>query len=124
MSEGTCDVSIGGYDGDGPEFFHVATVTARKPHKCDECGGALQPGQRYERSSGKWEGDWSTHRSCLQCGEITAEFGEDYAFGQFWPEMESAWAHGAHLQACLNRLKTVPAKERMRQQWMKWKGLV
>jgi hypothetical protein len=124
VSEGTCDVSIGDYDGDPAEVFHASVVTARKRHKCDECGEPIEPRQRYERSSGKWDGVWSVWRLCLPCRDISAEFSDNgRVFGELWPEMERNWDEGAHLQACLNRLTTVAAKERLRHQWMKWKGL-
>jgi hypothetical protein len=37
--------------------------------------------------------------------------------------MEEAWDEGAHITACLNRLTTVGAKERLLTQWRKWKEL-
>ena len=124
MNEGTCDVSIGGYDGDPAEVFHASIVTARKGHKCDECGEPIAPKQQYERISGKWDGSWSVWRLCLPCREIGSEFSEDgRTLGMLWEDLEANWDEGAHLQACLNRLTTVAAKERMRHQWMKWKQL-
>ena len=32
-----CDVCIGTYDYDGPEFWQRSTPKARKPHRCCEC---------------------------------------------------------------------------------------
>ncbi len=125
MSDGTCDVSIGDYDGDPAEVFHQSVVTARNAHACDECRERIQPGQRYERTSGKWDGEWSTWRLCLSCVETSIEFTEGYGrtFGILWEDLRNNWEEGAHLQACLNRLTTVAAKEHMRRQWLTWKGL-
>lgn len=124
MSDGTCDVSIGEYDGDAPSVFHESIVTARKAHKCNECNEPIVPGQKYERVSGKWD-DWQVYRFCLPCSEAQREFSEGARiFGVLWDEMRENWAGGAHLQACLNRLTTVAAKTHMRQQWLKWKRLV
>ena len=124
MSEGACDVSLGDYDGDAAELYHEAIVTARTPKKCDECNETIEPKQRYERVSGKWDGEWSVWRSCLPCSEALTEFSENgRCFGVLWDGMRDNWEQGAHLQACLNRLTTTAAKEHMRRQWLKWKRL-
>lgn len=126
MAEGTCDVSIGGYDGDPAEVWSVKRVTARKAHVCAECREMIQPTQQYERAVGLFDGEWSTWRICLSCCEISVEFteggGRVYG-GEMWQELEDNWAGGAHLQACLNRLTTVSAKELMRRRWLKWKQI-
>lgn len=43
-----------------PDFYDERMVTARKPHKCCETGRMIQPGERYWRICGKWEGDFMT----------------------------------------------------------------
>jgi len=126
MTDGFCDVSIGGYDGDVASVWNVKTVKARTPHVCDECGETIVPTQQYERASGLFDGEWSTWRICLPCCEVSAEFTESggrvYG-GAMWNELVDQWEQGAHLQACLNRLTTAAAKAMMRRRWMKWKRL-
>lgn len=123
MSDGYCDVSLGDYDGDPAKVFHAHTVTARKPHVCDECKGAIEPGQKYERVSGLWD-RWQLWRFCLPCSEIQQEFSErGRTFGILWDTLYEEWGEGATLQGCLNRVTSVAAKEHMRQQWLKWKRL-
>ncbi len=124
MSDGTCDVSLDEYDGDHASVFNSHEPKARKPHKCFECGASIPIGALYERVSGKWEDKWATYRFCLPCSEIGKEFSDHgRSFGYLWEGMNEAWDDGAHLQACLNRLVTVAAKERLRAQWLAWKGL-
>lgn len=121
----TCDVSLGGYDGDPAEFYNASVVKrCRKPHRCDECKRTIEPGESYERIVGKWEGDFETWIFCDECREISAEFSEGArTFNVLWDEMRQNWSEGAHLQACLNRLSTAKAKAHMVVQWKKWKGL-
>ena len=41
--------------------------TARKPHKCNYCGGIIQPKERYNRYVGKYDGEiytWDSHEKC------------------------------------------------------------
>lgn len=124
MSEGFCDVSLGDYDGDAASVFRSHMVRARKPHRCYECRDQISIGQQYERVNGLWEHTWSTYRFCLPCSEIQREFSENgRTFGEMWNQLQDFWEEGAHLQACLNRLTTVAAKEHMRRWWLEWKRL-
>lgn len=125
MSDGTCDVSIGEYDGDAASFYHETTPKARKTHTCIECRETIPIGARYTKSVGKWDGEFSTVRLCESCKEIGAEFsnGGSWAYGTIWDELETNWDDGAHLQACLNRLTSVSAKELLARKWRKWKGI-
>ena len=35
--------------GDPPDFYVATKPKARKHHVCEECGGPIMPGERYER---------------------------------------------------------------------------
>jgi len=52
---------------DRPEFYVRETPTARKPHRCDECGETIAPGDVYERVRAKWDGHVSTFDTCARC---------------------------------------------------------
>lgn len=54
-------------DYDPPDFCRVDMVTARKPHRCDDCARGIAPGEQYQRVSGKWEGSVSTFCVCADC---------------------------------------------------------
>ena len=56
-----------------PAHFYAATTPkARVTHKCYECGGAILPGEQYERVVAIWErGDpLSTVCTCCRCLEL------------------------------------------------------
>ncbi|GAA6121494.1 hypothetical protein [Acidovorax sp. FG27] len=54
-------------DYDPAEFYSVSVPTARKAHRCDECGRAISPGETYERVIGKWDGSVSVFKTCRRC---------------------------------------------------------
>lgn len=125
MSDGYCDVDFGDAsdDADPVEFFNVTTAKARKPHQCSECHGPITVGEQYQRASYKFEGDFHMDRRCAPCAETAAEFNYHMFGGDLWGELREQWDQGAHVQSCIARLTTMRAKEHMRQQWLKWKGL-
>jgi len=57
-------------DYDLPEFFSETVRTAKKPHRCCECGRAIAVGEKYENVTGKWEGDFSTYKTCVRCRAV------------------------------------------------------
>lgn len=63
-------------DGDRPDFFNEKTVTAKKQYKCCECRTPIVIGERYMRSSGKWDGDVCSFKTCLSCNEAKQKLGE------------------------------------------------
>lgn len=54
-------------DYDQPEWYREHVGTARKTHRCGECGSDIKPGEQYEYVAGKWEGDVSYHKTCERC---------------------------------------------------------
>lgn len=76
-------------DGDGSaECYDQRIVTAKKLHKCTECGEDIPSGSRYEYTKGLWEGSWSVFKTCLSCREIRDHFACDgYLFGQLWSDL-------------------------------------
>jgi len=58
------------YYDDGPEFITKKFVTARKQHKCCECGAEIKPGDAYERVTGKWSGDFDSIATCEPCADL------------------------------------------------------
>lgn len=53
-----------------PDFFSESMHTARKAHRCSECGRAIDVGEQYENTTGKWDGDFSTFKTCLRCRAV------------------------------------------------------
>lgn len=54
-------------DYEQPEFSTVTNPVARRQHRCYECGSTIQPGERYERVDGKWDGYLDTFKTCPHC---------------------------------------------------------
>lgn len=77
------------YDGEyAPEFFNERIVTARKAHRCGECGEEIKPGQRYEYVRGCWEGDFSTHKTCLPCRNVRDSLMKcGFIYGRVWEDV-------------------------------------
>ncbi|SFR15303.1 hypothetical protein [Desulfoscipio geothermicus] len=69
----SCNCSVDLCDAEAPEFYREDFLTAKKAHKCTECGGEIKPGQRYRLVVGKWDRHLETFRTCMPCHRI----GED-----------------------------------------------
>jgi hypothetical protein len=79
-------------DYDAPAFYHCEIRKARKPHKCEECGGPIIPGDRYEHVRGCWEGYVSSFKTCERCRDI-----------RVWTKNNVpclCWAHGNMIEDC------------------------
>lgn len=48
-------------------FYSEGTVTARKQHKCGDCGRTIEPGTQYVKTAGAVYGDFWTWKSCRHC---------------------------------------------------------
>lgn len=54
-------------DYDQPEFYNQRMQTAKKEHRCKECGKPIATGEIYENVSGKWDGRFDTFKTCPRC---------------------------------------------------------
>ena len=96
------------------EFNATTHPRARKPHKCSECGRTIEPGERYERTAGSWEGDFFTSLACLHCARarVIADYSDGfraqwrYQSGALMPLPESPWSDARGL---IERLARVPS---------------
>lgn len=59
------------YD-DSIRIRNHAWRTARKQHRCSECGEKIQPGERYEYAAGIDDGSWVSWHICGDCNTIAA----------------------------------------------------
>jgi|GEM_PF-2375266 hypothetical protein len=63
------------YDGDAqPTLWRETVRSARKNHRCDDCGGLIPSGQKYKRIDYKWEGEFDSCKVCIGCQEIRKVF--------------------------------------------------
>lgn len=106
-----------------PDFHTERVVCARKEHKCGECGEAIAAGEKYERSSGKWDGELSVFCTCLPCAEIRDTFAcEGFVYENLWEDIRESMFE-TMTTGCLQKLKTARAKQMLLDQWNEWKGL-
>lgn len=58
-------------DYDPPAWITTREIkAARKPHRCDECGAHIAPGDPYEYVCGKWNGYVDRFHTCRLCREL------------------------------------------------------
>jgi hypothetical protein len=79
------------YDG-YHQFQDDRVVTARKAHKCAECGSAIAIGEKYHRHSGKYDGNMYTEKVCRRCDYdrirvVEHELAEGCRWGESWPPL-------------------------------------
>lgn len=66
--------TIGGYyDGEG-YMLKCHQPTARKEHRCGECGKLINKGEKYELYRGVWEGEIHCEKTCLDCVTLREAF--------------------------------------------------
>lgn len=107
-------------------FYSEAVVTARKPWKCCECRRAIAVGEQYERASGMTDGCIFTEKTCLVCREIRKAFACDgWVFGDLWEAIYESlfdtWERSGPWD-CLAKLETQQARQRMNDEYEKWKA--
>lgn len=65
-------IYIGNYD--PPEFHRETYPTARKEHICTECSRAILLGEKYTNEKVKWEKEFNTFKTCIDCLSIRNTF--------------------------------------------------
>lgn len=72
------------------DIFNVTHRRARKKHACEECRGAILPGELHEYISMFFDGAWSAFRQCTLCSEIGDHFscGRGRVVGTLWDDLE------------------------------------
>ena len=106
------------------EFYAEKVVTARKPHKCCECGDVIATGTQYERASGKADGAIFTAHSCLPCREIRRAFCcGGWVFEELWEsvreELFPVWKKSGPWD-CLAKLDTEDARAKINAEYREW----
>jgi len=72
MSDYYCDCSV---DIDEiAKVYHIETPRARKEHVCCECNEPIPVGQRYEKTTALWDGQWNTYKTCAPCLRMREDF--------------------------------------------------
>lgn len=90
-----------------PDFFTKAIRKARKVHKCGECSREIQPGEKYEYYSGRYEDKFSVYKTCLDCVSIRkAFFCEGYFFEMIHDDLQNhiEYLNGEISEDCIKDL--------------------
>lgn len=53
-----------------PTIYEASVRRARLVHKCNECGDAIAPGERYESVRMLFEGSWRVAKTCARCLDV------------------------------------------------------
>lgn len=61
-------------DSTPPEYIYQRQRKARKDHACCECSRTIKAGSRYEFTSGIWDGEPSSYKTCLRCVGLRAAY--------------------------------------------------
>jgi len=101
--------------------------TARKPHKCTECGREIQPGERYEDFRGFCdESDrWMRYKTCVDCLSLRVAFFDTYYFEflweNWWDEMDACgWSVPESCLAKLTPVARARACQSIENVWEQW----
>lgn len=112
------------YDGDTSDVTTTTKRVARKPHTCCECRQTIQRGQTYEHTSGLWDGDWQTYKTCLPCVEIRhALMCEGWNYQNLWEDIREHWHQGGSPTGCIKELETADAKQKLADAYRDFLGL-
>ena len=82
-----CSCTIEAFD-DENDFYDDRYIKARKPHRCCECNGAIEPGDLYERVTLQYEERWSHYSTCMLCVEIRSCFCCSWCFTQVFESIQ------------------------------------
>lgn len=122
-----CNVCLGTDDFDFTwDFSTEKIVKARKEHKCCECERVIAKGQTYEYFSAHGDDQMFTFKTCLLCAELresfTCEPGYAIPHESLWSDIKE-FLFPEMTTGCLQKVKTVEAKQFLIEKWQEWKGL-
>lgn len=99
--ECSCTVDVD-YTVDGPVCHKTEIRTARKKHRCIECGKTIIPGEKYEHVWGVWDSSPETYKTCLDCKSLRDVFFDSWTYTELW-EYFYEW-DGDIPESCISRL--------------------
>lgn len=101
------------------EFLNVKTQKARKEHICNECWRTIKPGEEYEYSFGRFDGEAQEHKTCTHCQVPTAWLAQECGGSLYEMVLEDIEDHlkGGSFRYDLARLAVG-----MRRKWKRFTG--
>lgn len=98
-------------DYEQPSFYRAVERTAAKPHRCCECGGTIQSGEKYEYVSGKWDGRPGSFHTCEACAYLRDSLAADSVcfqhgglFEEYYEYLHSILQHIDDVREVYNRV--------------------
>lgn len=95
-----------------PEFVKVKDVSAKKAHRCCECGREIAPKETYQYVAGSWVGRFLCFKTCGDCVSTRQLFCTHPPYGDLysalWDEIYESYG-GEHIANNLGKL-TVAAR--------------
>ena len=69
--------SIARRESEMTDFHTKSTVTARKRHRCEQCGEAIEVGTAHYKAAQVWEGEFCAFREHIECNKAWQELNFD-----------------------------------------------
>jgi hypothetical protein len=67
-----CDCSVDVVE--EPTLYRETWPRARRLYMCCECGDKIHTGEQYQCTTGLWEDEWATYRTCMLCAKIRTDY--------------------------------------------------
>ena len=82
------------------EFYSSSEHKARKPHKCHLCMQEIVVGEKYQRESGKYDGDFFDRCSHMHCAKMIAEYLSERQEQEYDAEFIREWLSDTYCYSC------------------------
>lgn len=106
----TCQIDV-----DPEVYLQVISekiVTARIPHKCNECSDIIELGQQYERLAGNDDGHFLVHKTCFDCLSVRNTLFCTWHIGRIWDDLWDDIYYTDGREAIANCLSELTPKAR------------
>lgn len=99
------------------DFQTTTFPKARKARRCPECDGTIQPGERYTRTAGSYEGDFILAVQCEPCHAFGERYLESLRLCTYLNWDEKTYQFGSLLEEAAEHLGCFRAEDRDEQTW-------
>ena len=96
------------------DFSRSSKHIAKKPNKCFLCGGEIAAGEKYERYSGKYDGEFFDQCFHEDCIAILDKFGRDWLYERVCYDCQKKECCEENVFRCKNVLFVMLGKEALK----------
>lgn len=68
-------------------FYGITWPHTRLQRNCCECGLQIERGERYQRLSGLYEGEWHNYSTCADCAKVREEFCSEFTMMNLYDDL-------------------------------------